>query len=148
MKSNFTLTYGLRWEYFGPLTTKQNNLGVLQLGSSPASEFTGMYFRVGGPLYTADKADFGPQLGFAWSPGLFPAPQHGRQAVIAVASASAIPVKKKRSRQWKRKRAERIFCPNPLWLGHFVSAGKQPALFRLLPLQSNTLTTFNVTTSR
>ena len=68
VKSNFTVTYGLRWEYFGPLTTKQNDLGVLQLGSSPASELTGMYFRVGGPLYTADKADFGPQLGFAWSP--------------------------------------------------------------------------------
>ena len=71
VKSNLTVTYGLRWEYFGPLTTKQNDLGVLQLGSSPASELTGMYFRVGGPLYTADKADFGPQLGFAWSPDSF-----------------------------------------------------------------------------
>jgi hypothetical protein len=71
IKPNLTLTYGLRWEYFGPLTTKQDNLGVLQLGSTPGTELTGMYFRVGGPLYNADKANFGPQLGFAWSPTSF-----------------------------------------------------------------------------
>ena len=70
-KPNLTLTFGLRWEYFGPLTTKQNDLGVLQLGATPNSQLTGMYFRVGGALYNADKANFGPQLGFAWSPQSF-----------------------------------------------------------------------------
>jgi hypothetical protein len=68
VRSNFTLTAGLRWEYFGPLTEKNGNLGVAQLGDTPATALSGLYVRKGGDLYNTSPANFGPALGFAWSP--------------------------------------------------------------------------------
>jgi len=67
IRPNLTVTLGLRWEYFGPLTFINKQLATVVLGSG-ADALTGMSIRVGGNLYTADKHDFGPQLGFAWSP--------------------------------------------------------------------------------
>lgn len=67
VKPNLTLTAGLRWEYFGPLSSKQNNLSAARLGSG-ADALTGMYMKIGGNQYNAQKWNFGPQLGFAWSP--------------------------------------------------------------------------------
>ena len=64
---NLTLNMGLRWSYFGPLTSKQNNIGVVQFGQGSAM-YTGMNVRTGGPLSEAQKANFGPQFGFAWNP--------------------------------------------------------------------------------
>ena len=58
---------GLRWNYFGPLYTKQNNLSVAVPGQGPAL-LTGLTMRQGGNLYTAQKGNFGPQIGFAWTP--------------------------------------------------------------------------------
>jgi len=66
-RSNLTLTLGLRWSYFGPLSAKQQTLSVVQLGSG-ASTLTDLSLRVGGNLYNAQKWNFGPQIGFAWSP--------------------------------------------------------------------------------
>ncbi|MGH9431351.1 MAG: TonB-dependent receptor domain-containing protein, partial [Terriglobia bacterium] len=68
VKSNLTLNYGLRWEYFGPMHEKDNHQSTLVLGSGKDT-LTGLGFKLGGNLWQADKADFGPQLGFAWSPG-------------------------------------------------------------------------------
>jgi hypothetical protein len=67
IRSNLTLNLGLRWSYFGPLNSKQNNLSVVQLGSG-ANTLTGLNVRLGGDLYNAPKKSFGPQVGFAWSP--------------------------------------------------------------------------------
>jgi len=67
VKQNLTLNLGLRWSYFGPLDSKQNNLSVVQFGSGSAA-LTGLGLRLGGHLYDAQKANFGPQVGFAWSP--------------------------------------------------------------------------------
>jgi hypothetical protein len=64
---NLTLNMGLRWSYFGPLTSKQNNIGVVQFGTG-ASMYTGLNVRQGGPLSQAQKTNFGPQFGFAWNP--------------------------------------------------------------------------------
>jgi hypothetical protein len=64
---NLTLNMGLRWSYFGPLNSKQNNIGVVQFGQG-SSMYTGMSVRAGGPLSGAQKANFGPQFGFAWNP--------------------------------------------------------------------------------
>jgi len=67
---NLTLHAGLRYSYFGPLYTKQNNLSVALLGSGAAA-YTGLHVRVGGDLWTPQKDNFGPQLGFNWSPTAF-----------------------------------------------------------------------------
>lgn len=67
VKSNLTLNLGLRWSYFGSLYSKQNNLSVAQLGSG-SDLLTGLNVRLGGHLYEPQKMNFGPQVGFAWSP--------------------------------------------------------------------------------
>jgi carboxypeptidase family protein/TonB-dependent receptor-like protein len=67
LKPNFTLNLGLRWEYFGPISEKRGNLSTVVLGPGTTA-LSGMSVRLGGNLYTADKKNFGPQLGFAWSP--------------------------------------------------------------------------------
>ncbi len=67
---NLTLHAGLRYSYFGPLSTTQSNLSTVQVGSG-TSYFTGIGVRVGGSLWTAQKANFGPQFAFDWSPAAF-----------------------------------------------------------------------------
>jgi len=57
----FTLNYGLRWEYFGPLSEAHNLLS----NYNPA---TGQLEMVGSNgLYQRDLHDFGPRIGFAWN---------------------------------------------------------------------------------
>jgi hypothetical protein len=67
LRPNLTINAGLRWSYFGAFDSKQNNLDVLQFasGSDPLSTLS---IHVGGPLYTPQNYNFGPQLGFAWQP--------------------------------------------------------------------------------
>lgn len=67
VKPNLTVNAGLRWSYFGSISTKQNNLSVVTLGSG-AGLLTALRMRQGGNLYTPQKLNFGPELGFAWSP--------------------------------------------------------------------------------
>ena len=66
-RPNLTINVGLRWSYFGGLYSKEQNLGVVQLGTG-ANELTGMSIRVGGNLQNAPKTNYGPQVGFSWSP--------------------------------------------------------------------------------
>ena len=70
VKSNLTITAGLRWEYFGPVSEIKGKLGNVEFGSG-ANMFTGMHIRTGGNEFNAQKTNFGPQLGFAWSPRSF-----------------------------------------------------------------------------
>lgn len=67
LRSNLTLNLGLRWSYFGALYTKQNNQDVMMFGAGP-NPLTDLHIRVGGNLYTPQKTNFGPVVGFAWSP--------------------------------------------------------------------------------
>ena len=67
IRPNLTFNLGMRYSYFGPLSSKENNLNVVQLGSG-ADTFTNLALRRGGNLYQAQKYNFGPQVGFAWSP--------------------------------------------------------------------------------
>ena len=67
IRPNLTVNLGLRWSYFGALYSKENNLDVLQFGSG-ANALTDLNIRVGGNLYTPQKNNWGPQVGFAWQP--------------------------------------------------------------------------------
>lgn len=69
-KPNLTLNLGLRWEYFSPFHEKNNNMAVVELGAAP-NQLTDLKVRLGGDLYNTSKHNFGPQLGFAWSPSRF-----------------------------------------------------------------------------
>lgn len=66
-RPNLTLTAGLRWEYFGPIADKNGHLPVVELGQG-TSAITGLQVRTGGDLFHSSRANFGPQLGLAWSP--------------------------------------------------------------------------------
>jgi hypothetical protein len=59
----FTLNVGLRWEYFGPLSEKNNLLSNLAPDGTLAMVGT---HRLNG-LYQKDLRDFGPRVGFAWN---------------------------------------------------------------------------------
>ncbi len=64
IRPNLTINVGLRWSYFGAFYSKQNNLDVLQSLNS----LSNLNIRVGGKLYSPQKNNLGPQLGFAWQP--------------------------------------------------------------------------------
>lgn len=70
LRPNLTVHAGLRYSYFGPLYTKQNNVGVVVFGQG-ASEFSGLSVRQGGNVWAAQKGNIGPQIGFNWSPEAF-----------------------------------------------------------------------------
>ena len=59
----FTLNLGLRWEYFGPMSEKNNLLS--NLASDGTLAMVGTHGLNG--LYQRDLNNFGPRLGFAWS---------------------------------------------------------------------------------
>jgi len=60
---NFTLNFGLRWEYFGPMSEKDNLMSNLAPDGTLAMVGThGLH-----GLYERDLHDFGPRLGFAWN---------------------------------------------------------------------------------
>ncbi|MGA9672322.1 MAG: TonB-dependent receptor, partial [Terracidiphilus sp.] len=70
VRPNLTLSAGLRYSYFGPITDKDNNMGVLSFGSG-SSLLTGITIHTGIAAWTAQKLNFGPQFGFNWSPDGF-----------------------------------------------------------------------------
>lgn len=70
LRSNLTLTAGLRWDYFGPISERDGKLATVVFGSG-ANKLSGLRVRTGGSQYNAQKTNFGPQLGFAWNPREF-----------------------------------------------------------------------------
>lgn len=67
---SLTLNFGLRYNYFDALYSKQNNLPHVVFGSGSAA-FTGITLVRGGSAWTPDKGNFGPQFGFAYNPSFF-----------------------------------------------------------------------------
>jgi hypothetical protein len=69
VRSNLTVTLGLRWSYFGPLYAKQSDMYVATPGAG-SDYLTGLVVRKG-DSWNPQKDNFGPQIGFAWSPRSF-----------------------------------------------------------------------------
>ena len=69
LRHNLTLNLGLRWSYFGPLYSKQDNM-LRAVPGAGANYLTDLNIRKGNS-WDAQKNNFGPQIGFAWSPTRF-----------------------------------------------------------------------------
>ena len=67
-RPNLTLNLGLRYEYFAPLRDSEGQQSNLFFGSQG---LVNSKVQVVGELYKADRNNFGPQVGFAWSPKMF-----------------------------------------------------------------------------
>ena len=67
IKPNVTLNLGLRWEYFAGMTEKNGNNPRLNLGGGSAT-FSALAIVLNKAQVDAPASNFGPQLGFAWSP--------------------------------------------------------------------------------
>jgi outer membrane receptor protein involved in Fe transport len=65
VRPNFTLNLGLRWEYFKPITARGGQLGNLMFGSQGLADARVVTVD---KLSDSDFNNFGPQIGFAWSP--------------------------------------------------------------------------------
>src|SRR6266849_1180841 len=75
-RPNLTLNLGVRWEYFTPLSDTKNHLTNITFGSGGVLA-TSTLAHVNS-LIPSTKRDFGPRLGFAWSPSRF----HGEGTVV------------------------------------------------------------------
>ena len=64
---SLTLNFGIRYNYFDALYSKQNNLPHAVFGTGAAT-YTGINLVRGGKSWTPDKGNFGPQIGFAYNP--------------------------------------------------------------------------------
>lgn len=69
VRRNLTLNLGLRYSYFGPLSSKEGNMLQAVPGAGSAY-MTGLTIRKANS-WTAQKDNFGPQIGVAWSPSQF-----------------------------------------------------------------------------
>ena len=69
LRRNLTVNLGLRWSYFGPLSDKGGNMYRATPGTGSAF-LTGLSVAKGSS-WDAQKGNFGPSIGFAWSPDRF-----------------------------------------------------------------------------
>jgi hypothetical protein len=69
VRRNLTLNLGLRYSYFGPLSSKEGNMFVATPGAG-SNYITGLTVHRGNS-WNAQKDNLGPQIGFAWSPTQF-----------------------------------------------------------------------------
>src|SRR5258708_36077178 len=61
---------GVRDGGIGAVAEKQNNMDSVRFRDG-AGMLTGMTVKKGDQLWTPQKWNFGPQVGFAWSPGFY-----------------------------------------------------------------------------
>jgi len=75
-RPNLTFNIGLRYDYFTPLSDASHQLAVLMLGSG-ANALRNAVITNPDQMSKPSRKDFGPRLGFAWSPNRF----HGNLVV-------------------------------------------------------------------
>lgn len=68
-RPNLTLNLGLRWTYFAPISATDGVLGNLEPDSN--GQLGGAKIVTNKTLYDKDLNNFGPQIGFAWTPRRF-----------------------------------------------------------------------------
>jgi hypothetical protein len=69
LRRNLTVNLGLRYSYFSPLSSEEGNMFQATPGAGSAY-LTGLNVHKGNS-WNSQKTNFGPQIGFAWSPGKF-----------------------------------------------------------------------------
>jgi hypothetical protein len=67
LRPNLTVNLGVRWEYYAGMTEKNGNNPRLNLGAG-STKFTDLAIVLKQSQVDAQKGNFGPQFGFAWSP--------------------------------------------------------------------------------
>ena len=149
MKPNLTVNLGLRWEYFGPFHEKYGNLATAVLGASP-DQLTDIRLRLGGNLYNADKHNFGPQIGFAWSPNSLPLLHHDFQNRLVVRGGFGLGY----NRTEDAITLNALSNPSPLFASFTLfepnivyAAPSDPHQFAPYPANPNAKLTFNPTTN-
>jgi outer membrane receptor protein involved in Fe transport len=66
VRPNLTLTLGVRWEYFSPITETRNRVSNL-IYAAPYT-LAGAKIQTLGELFHRDRNNFGPRVGFAYNP--------------------------------------------------------------------------------
>lgn len=69
VRPNLTLNLGLRYEYFDVLSERDNRVANFVFG--PGGGLAGARVEPTDQLYNPDRNNFGPRMGFAWSPNRF-----------------------------------------------------------------------------
>jgi Carboxypeptidase regulatory-like domain/TonB dependent receptor len=149
IRPNLTLNLGLRWEYFGPFHEKYNHLGTAVLGAPP-NQLADISVRLGGNLYSADKHNFGPQIGFAWSPNSLPLFHEGMRNRLVIRGGFGIGY----NRTEDAVPLNALFNPSPLFASFTLfgsdivyAAPSSPHQFAPYPANPNAMITFNPTTN-
>src|SRR5216684_1881138 len=68
VRPNLTLNFGLRYEYYPPLSDAKGQLSNITI---PSSGLVNAKVGLADSLIQPDRNNFGPRLGFAWSPSRF-----------------------------------------------------------------------------
>jgi hypothetical protein len=68
---NLTINLGLRWEYYAPPTDANGQLWNIRVPNDPVNGLVNASVFNPHQMYNSDWHNFGPKLGFAWSPYRF-----------------------------------------------------------------------------
>ena len=71
IRHNLTINLGLRWEYFGPPAEAHGHLENIVPSDSPVTGLADAVAVIPDQMWKATWRNFGPRVGFAWSPDLF-----------------------------------------------------------------------------